>query len=96
MTDFKTKLKLFGKLMVSDVNHFAEQEKIVLDYLLCKRCITIEFIKERTKLSEKTIINAFENLDKKELIEYDRYLRCLRIINFKKYNYSKPVENLVQ
>lgn len=96
MTNFKNKLKLFGKLMVSDPNNFAIQEKIVLDYLLCNRCITIEFIKERTRLSEKAIINVFENLDKKELIEYDRYLRCLRICNFKKYQFVMPVEKLAE
>jgi len=96
MTDFKTKLKQFGKLMVSDPNNFAIQEKIVLDYLLCDRCITIKFIKERTRLSEKAILNVFENLEKKELIEYDRYLGCLRICNFKKYQFSMPADKLVK
>lgn len=96
MTNFKTKLKQFGKLMVSDPNTFAVQEKIVLDYLLCNRCISIEFIKERTRLSEKAILNVFENLEKKELIEYDRYLGCLRICNFKKYKFSMPNEKLVK
>jgi len=96
MTNFKTKLKQFGKLMVSDPNHFAIQEKIVLDYLLCNRCISIEFVKEKSRLSEKAILNVFENLEKKELIEYDRQLGCLRICNFKKYKFSMPADELVE
>ncbi len=83
MANFRSKLKMFGKLMGSDVNKSAAEEKTVLNFLLSERCITIDDIIERTGLSESAALSAFENLDKKELIEYDRQSRCLRICSFK-------------
>lgn len=81
---------MFGKLMGSDMNQRAADEKIVLNYLLSDRCVTIGYIRERTGLSENAALSAFENLDKKELIEYDRQSMCLRICNFKPSHQHQP------
>ena len=78
--------------MGSDVNKNAAAEKTVLNYLLSDRCVTIGNIKERTGLSESAVLSAFENLDKKELIEYDRQSMCLRICSFKTNHQHQPVE----
>lgn len=96
MTDFKSKFKMFGKLMISDIDKCAVQEKIVLNYVLTNRTITLDFMKENTRLSEGAILNAFENLDNKELIEYDRQQKCLRIRNFKKFHSRKTDETFVE
>jgi len=96
MLDFKSKLKVFGKLMVSDPNESAIHEKIVLNYLISDRCITIDFMKAKTSLSEDAILSVFENLDQKELFEYDRQLRCLRISKFKIHPCRKPILTMAE